>query len=250
MAQELEFSVISPITSVLQALLGQFEARYGTRVRLRELSWDSAWNDLFKSALHNDTADLSEVGSSWLGDLVAMRALQSFSASELAALQADTTFVPAAWRGTRLLGQTETWAIPWMMGARLLFYRRSLLTTAGVDEATAFTNAEALDRTLGRLQAAGVAIPWTVPLGSTHTTLLNVASWVWGAGGDFLSADGKRVQFSLGAARTGLRRYFALGRYLAPAVRRLTGSQPDDMFLHNPQAGATISGSWLFLAAR
>jgi multiple sugar transport system substrate-binding protein len=93
-------------------------------------------------------------------------------------------------------------------------------------------------------------VPWTVPTGPTHTTLLNVASWVWGAGGDFISPDGKRTFFSQLEARAGMRAYFSLGRYLAPRVRHLTGLQPDDQFLADSQTALTLSGPWLFGAAQ
>lgn len=61
-------------------------------------------------------------------------------------------------------------------------------------------------------------------------------------GRDFITPDGKRTLFSQPEARTGLRQYFALGRYLAPAVRRLTGLQPDQQFLADPGTAMTISG--------
>jgi multiple sugar transport system substrate-binding protein len=91
-----------------------------------------------------------------------------------------------------------------------------------------------------------VAVPWTVPTGVTHTTLHNVASWVWGANGSFITPDGKRTLFNEPQARAGMRAYFALGRFLAPAVRHLNGLEPDTQFLQNEDTAITMSGSWLF----
>jgi multiple sugar transport system substrate-binding protein len=179
-----------------------------------------------------------------------MNALRPFEAPDLALLGGADAFLPSTWLGSRLIGDPQHWAIPWLTGARLLYYRRNLLARAGVDEAGAFASPEALEQTLARLAAGGVAVPWTVPTGPTHTTLLNVASWVWGAGGDFISPDGKRTYFSQPEARAGLRAYFALGRYLAPEVRQLTGLQPDDQFLGSPETAMTLSGPWLFGAAQ
>jgi multiple sugar transport system substrate-binding protein len=136
------------------------------------------------------------------------------------------------------------------VGARLLFVRRPLLERAGVDPETAFGTAAQLEHTLSRLRAAGVEVPWTVPTGQTHTTLLNVASWVWGAGGDFITPDGRQTLFSQLPARAGLRAYFALGRYLAPAVRHFRSLQSDEQFWSDPQTAVTISGSWLFETIR
>ena len=249
MTPELEFSIMADSPANIQPLLDQFEAAHHIHVRLRLLSWDAAWSDLVKVALYSDGPDVSEIGSTWLGDLVAMNALRSFDEAEVAPLGKASAFLPSAWRGVRLVGQTEVWAIPWFTGARLLFYRRNLLGQAGVDERTAFQTAEQFDDTLSRLQSAGIAVPWTVPTGVTHTTLLNAASWVWGAGGDFITPEGKGTLFSQPQARVGLRAYFALGRFLAPSIRHLNGLQPDTQFLQHPDTAATISGPWLFRQA-
>jgi multiple sugar transport system substrate-binding protein len=100
--------------------------------------------------------------------------------------------------------------------------------------------------TIRRLSEAGVRVPWTVPTGYTHTNLHNTSSWVWGAGGDFLSADGKQMTLIEPAALNGLCDYFSLVHYLAPEVRGLNGLEPDDYLLNHADAAATISGPWLF----
>ena len=246
MITELELSIQAPNTEIIQPLLDEFEAKLHVHVNLRLLSWDTAWSDLVKVALYGDGPDISEVGSTWLGDLIAMNALHAFTSDEINQIGKSSNFLPAAWRGCRLGDQPEVWAIPWLVGARLVFYRRSLLRQAGLDEANAFQTAGQFDRTLHQLQASSCPVPWSVPTGRTHTTLLNVASWVWAAGGDFISADGKHTLFSTPEARAGLCNYFALGRYIAPAVQHLTALQPDTQFLTQDGTAVTISGPWLF----
>jgi multiple sugar transport system substrate-binding protein len=245
LTQEIEFSVMSSSATGIQALLDEFESECHIHVRLRLLSWDSAWSALIKVALYNDGPDISEIGSTWLGDLVTMNALDAFDEGDLDALGESSAFLPSAWEGAKLTGQPQVWAIPWVTGARLLFFRRGLLERAGVDEGTAFQNAEQFHRTLASLQGQGIAVPWTIPTGPTHTTLHNVASWVWGAGGDFATADSKRTLFSQAEARAGLAAYFALGRFLSPSVRHLNGLEPDAQFLQNPDTAITMSGLWL-----
>ena len=246
MTIDLEFSIQAHSGELLEPLLSEFEAQQHIRVKLRVLSWDTAWSDLVKVALYSDGPDVSEIGSTWLGDLVAMNAVHAFTPAEIALLGQASHFLPAAWQGCHLSGQPEMWAIPWLVGVRLLFYRRSLLQAAGIDEAGAFQNAQQLDETLRRLQDYGTRVPWMVPTGLTHTTLLNVCSWVWGEGGDFISADGKRTLFAEPAARTGISKYYALNRYIPPQVRHLNGLQPDEQFLNDPHTAATLSGPWLF----
>jgi multiple sugar transport system substrate-binding protein len=249
-ADEIELSLMGGQAAAIQPLLDEFEARHGLRVRPRLLAWDMAWSDLVKVALYSDGPDVSEIGSTWLGDLVAMDALRPFEPADLAALGQAAAFLPSTWLSTQLISDPHNWSIPWLTGARLLYYRRRLLEQAGVTESAAFGTPAQLEATLARLQDAGVPVPWTVPTGPTHTTLLNVASWVWGEGGDFLSPDGKRTLFSQPEARAGMRAYFALGRYLPLPVQHLTGLQPDDQFLRDPGTALTLSGPWLFGAVQ
>jgi multiple sugar transport system substrate-binding protein len=256
MTQELELSIMSGTLEAgrqinISSLLEQFEAKHHVHVRLRHLAWDTAWSQLVKVALYGDGPDVSEVGSTWVGDLIAMNELRPFTAAETASLGGPVAFVPAAWSGGTLAGGApasggESWAIPWLLGARLILYRRNLLAQAGIEEQSAFNSIDAFSQTIARLHQSGVEIPWVIPTLSTHTTLLNAASWVWGAGGDFLSEDGRRTRFNEPAARAGLRAYFSLGRYLSPAGQRLSGVQPDDLFAYNQGAAVTLSGSWLY----
>lgn len=250
MNPEIELSIMANRADNLAPLLKQFEAQEHIAVRLRLLTWDTAWAELVKVALYGDGPDLSELGSTWLGDLVSMNALRPFSTEEIGALGGPAAFLPSAWQGGRLAGQSEQWAIPWLVGARLVYYRRNLLEAAGIDPGTAFDSAGAVDHTLARLQANGISVPWTVPTNVTHTTLLNACSWVWRAGGDFVSPDGRELRFDEPAANAGLRDYFALGRYLGSGVRRLGGLEPDNQFMRHADTAATISGPWLFCAAR
>jgi multiple sugar transport system substrate-binding protein len=251
MTIEIEFSVMEASAVGLQPLLDEFESMTHIHVRLNVMVWDRAWSNLVKYALYNDGPDVSEVGSTWLGDLVAVNSVMALKDYDPDRRLPAAAFVPVAWQTCQLVGQPQmAWAVPWVTGARLIVFRRALLAQAGVDEKKAFNTTEQLAQTLERLQACGVQIPWTVPTGLTHTTLLNVASWVWGAGGDFITPDGKEVLFNHPEAQAGMCAYFSLGRHLPPPVQHLTGLEPDHQFLHDPHTAMTISGPWVFGAAR
>src|SRR5438105_3519393 len=120
MPETLDFSIMSEDTTRIQPLLEEFEAEHAIHVRLHLLSFDTGWSDLVKFALYNDGPDISEIGSAWVGDLVAMNALHPFSAAEIKSLGGASAFVPSAWRGGTLAGGSQLWAIPWNTGARLL----------------------------------------------------------------------------------------------------------------------------------
>jgi len=88
-----------------------------------------------------------------------------------------------------------------------------------------------------------------MPTAQTLPTLHTLAPWVWGAGGHFLSADGRHARINEPEAQAGLHAYFSLHRYLAPAARRLDDSQANALFREG-QAAAVISGQWLYNAVR
>src|SRR5258708_12566230 len=95
MIREIEFSSMGPSAEHIQPLLDQFEAANDIHVRLRPMSWDVAWGDLVRVALYGDGPDVSEIGSTWLGDFVAMNALHPFHPSNIHALTAASPFFPS-----------------------------------------------------------------------------------------------------------------------------------------------------------
>ena len=119
----------------------------------------------------------------------------------------------------------------------------ALLEKAGIDERSAFQTHEQLEQTLRGLTESGVAFPWGVPTRHSRDTLHNIASWIWSAGGEFASADGKHILFNEAKARAGIRAYFDLHRYLAPSARHKDES---DSLFKQGQAAVVMSGPWMW----
>lgn len=247
---ELEFSIMARGLDPAQRLrqvLAPFEARHRVRVNLTVLDWDTGWAELVKTALYGHGPDLAEIGSTWVGNLVGMNALRPFSPAEITALGGESAFLRSAWQSGHVGKSPQLWAIPWTADTRVIYYRRDWLERAGIDEDTAFGSAAQLEETLAKLLMSGVVQPWAVPTMPTLNTLHNAISWVWGAGGDCISADGRQVLFHKPEALTGWKNYFNLHRYLAPQNRRL---QPGDSNLkfRRGEAGAILSGPWTMQA--
>ena len=241
---EIELSIMArgndPIGDLLP-LLDQFEAEHHIHVKVTVLTWDIAWNEIVKMALYSDGPDVSEIGTSWTGNFIAMNALRPFTSSELVALGGSAAFLPSSWQSSMVLGEKEVCAIPWLADTRLIYFRRDLLDKAGVDSAAAFSSPEQVALTFGRLRDSGVNMPWVAPTHSGLFTLHNVASWIWGAGGDFVTTNGKRVIFDQPQARAGMKAYFDLYRYLGSEALHLNGYQADRAFVQG-QAAVMISG--------
>jgi multiple sugar transport system substrate-binding protein len=244
---ELELSIMErgndPVAD-LGAVLAPFEAQHKVTVKLTILKWDSAWEALVKYSLYKHGPDVSELGTTWVSGLKEMDALRPFAPSEVAALGGQGAFAPATWQSATVGNTPEVWTIPWLADVRALFYRRHVLEQVGLDERLAFTNARDLTRTLAQLQAKGIAIPWTAPTLQTLNTLHAVASWVWGAGGEFVSADGRQILFNRPEALAAITEYFDLRRFLVPEAQGLDSIQSDGLFIQG-SAAVTVTGSWL-----
>jgi multiple sugar transport system substrate-binding protein len=212
-------------------------------INVTELSWATAWSDMVRVALYKDGAEVSEVGTTWVGSFVGMDALRPFSLPEISKVGGAAAFLPSAWQNGSLIGDDMLWAIPWLGDARVIFYWRDMLEQAGIDEEKAFRSFEQVEDTLARLRARGVATPWAVTTRRTSNTLYNIASWVWGAGGDFLSADGTQILIGEPEARAGMAYYYNLYRYMPQRSEPMDGIATFELFL-NQEVAAIVSGPW------
>ena len=74
--EEITFSVFehgAGSVENLPALLQQFEQQFGVRVHLDVISsWEKGWSRLVEMALYHEGPDVSEIGDTWVGDLVRM----------------------------------------------------------------------------------------------------------------------------------------------------------------------------------
>ncbi len=245
--KEIELSVMfhgETESQTLAELVKNFEKKNPIRVRITTMQWAEAWSELVKIALYNDGPDVSEIGNTWVSDFAKMVALHSFTPAEINALGGQDSFLASSWESATGSELGYAWAIPWLVDTRILFYRRDLLQNAGVNEETAFQTHAQLKSTLEQLQKSGVHIPWVVPTRKSRMTLHHVSSWVWGAGGRFLSQGGRRVMFDQPEAIKGLLDYFGLIRFMPPEARDRDERESDDAF-SSGKAALTISGPWM-----
>jgi multiple sugar transport system substrate-binding protein len=229
---------------ILRQFLEEFgRERRDMQINATEVSWDNMWGDLVRIALYKDGAEVSEVGSTWVGSFVGMDALRPYTLPEIARVGGAAAFIPSVWQNGSLIGDNTMWAIPWLSGPRVIFYWRDMFEHAGLDEATAFQSFEQMEETLARLQAHGFSTPWAVTTRRTANTVYNISSWVWGAGGDFISADGKRALVAEPEVRAGLAHYFRLYRYMPQRSEPLDGIATFELF-QNQTVAAILSGPW------
>jgi multiple sugar transport system substrate-binding protein len=229
---------------VLRQALDNFQQLHrNIPINVTELPWTTAWSDLVRVALYKDGAEISEVGSTWVGSFVGMDALRPYALPEISKMGGAVAFLPSAWQNGSLIGDETLWAAPWLSDTRVIFYWRDMLEHAGIDEAGAFQSFESMDGTLARLQSHGINTPWAVTTRNTANTLYNISSWVWAAGGDFMSADGMHMLIAEPEARAGIAQYYSLYRYMPQSSEPMDGLATFDLFLKQNVA-AIVSGPW------
>ncbi len=227
----------------MQTLLEQFEQEEKIRVRLEMISWAMGWARLAEIGLYHIGPDISEVGSTWVMDLVRMDALRPYSEAEVQAISGGRGYFEACWSGGVSRGADHTiWSVPLGADSRAIFYRRDLLHQAGVDESSAFRDFAHFERTLARLKSAGAELPLALPTKPSRNSLHNLAAFVWGMGGDFLNPDGTHLEFDQPKALEGFKAFFELAPYIGK--ERFDEYDSDGTF-QTGKAAVTMSGYWI-----
>jgi multiple sugar transport system substrate-binding protein len=192
-------------------------------VRPVRVPWNDALTRLSMATTSGDGPDVAQIGTSWVGGFTALDALRPFTAAELSALGGEEAFTPASWTSTRLQGRAETTAVPWLIDVRALFYRPDVLRRAGLDPAKAFADWASFESTLAAIKKSGGGIAPLVVSGNNDIGMIhNVAPFIWGAGGDLLSADGAEPVIDSPAAVDGVAYYQRLlALYNDPRARTM-----------------------------
>jgi multiple sugar transport system substrate-binding protein len=251
--ETIDFSIFdhgAEAVSRMRAALARFERERRIHVNLEVIPFDFAWTRMVQIALYGDGPAVSEIGSSWLSDMVMMNALRAMGEKEVERLGGEESFLPASWQSVRavrdsLNSDAFAWAVPWVADTRLVYYRKDLTARAGLPERQAFAGHAELEACLQALREHWVEIPLVLPTHHSRINLHILAGWIWAAGGKFLSEDRSKAIFDSPEALDGMEKFFRLSRYLHPSARRLDDSQSDALF-RNGQAAVAISGPWLF----
>ena len=126
-----EFWAMGQEGEQVQVLLPEFERRHPEiRVRVQQIPWSAAHEKLLTAYAGDAMPDLFQLGNTWIPEFVALRAIEPLDQrlrDDPAAVLAD--FFPGILVTNRLDGQT--YALPWYVDTRLLFYRTDLLSATG-----------------------------------------------------------------------------------------------------------------------
>lgn len=242
---EIEFSVMVGApggASHLYPLLESFKKEHGIQVHLTEVTWSAGWPEIVKFGIYGHGPDVSSIGTSWIGSLASMQALRPYSEQEIRTLGGNDAFFESIWQTGFLQNNPNLWAVPWLGDVMLLYYWEHHLKQAGIDDfKAAFASDKALAETLEKLRQNGIEYPLAINIKSGSIILHEAAHWVWNAGGDFVSPDGRQVAFTQPNAIQGFRNYFSLKPYISPElINTDTG-----ILFNTAKSTVHFAGPWL-----
>ena len=130
-AQVIEFWAMGQEGEQVKALLPDFERRHpDLRVRVQQIPWSAAHEKLLTAYAGDAMPDVFQLGNTWIPEFGALRAIEPLD-ERLKSWPAATLndYFPGILATNRL--DHRTYALPWYVDTRLLFYRRDLLAAAG-----------------------------------------------------------------------------------------------------------------------
>lgn len=221
-------------------------------VEITVLSWSQAWQRIVSAIKSKQTPDIFQIGTTWMGTLAALGALLNIS-DRLKKDNLKEKFVPTTWTSCELQVLKGIYAIPWFVDVRILCYRKDALKKKGLSE-LCLTTWESFEKTCSQINGleldgrkiAALGVPTLKDQGAVHS----VAPWIWSAGGNFLSPDGKRAAFNSREAYEGIKFYFNLiqKKYVFLTDKPIVaGTVAEDFFIHKRlgfifESSTTIGG--------
>jgi multiple sugar transport system substrate-binding protein len=241
---EIEFWAMGREGAMVGTLVSEFERRTpGVRVRVQQIPWSAAHEKILTAYVGDALPDVLQVGSTWLAELVAVGALAPLDELLASAPIDRADYIPSLLDAVTIRGQT--FALPWYVDTRVLFYRTDLLRSVGVP-APPETWARWLD-VMTRLADRG---------DGQYALLLPAREWetpvalAWQRGARLLRDDDRYGDFRSPAFREALAFYGSLfARGLVPRGSEVGNAYQD---FARGSLPIMVSGAWSIgeLAAR
>ena len=199
---------LEPIKDIENLLVPFEKAHPNIKVQITSVDWGSAWTKITTAATSGDSPDIVQLGSTWVGAISGMGGLVDLS-GKVTEIGGGASFVSAAWTTAGLEGSGQVTSIPWFIDCRAAYYRTDVFKKLGLS-ISAFDSWQSFENTLKKIKEAKMEIEGVhiYPLGisgkNDWNVIHNFSPWIWGSGGDYLSADRKNSAINSKAAVEGV----------------------------------------------
>jgi multiple sugar transport system substrate-binding protein len=118
---------------IVKALVPEFEHRHpGVRVKVQQVPWSAGHEKLLTAYAGDTLPDVFQLGSTWLPEFAALRAIVPIDPFlDAAATVPRADYFPGILATSEIDGRT--WGLPWYVDTRVVFYNRETLARAGFD---------------------------------------------------------------------------------------------------------------------
>jgi multiple sugar transport system substrate-binding protein len=220
---------------LLPKLAAQFSKENpDAKVEVTAVPWQDYAKKVQTAIASGDTPDATMVGAVDLAAFASTGGLDTVPAD----LVDQSAFYPGAVQSTTFEG--AQYGVPWYVETRSLFYRKDMAQAAGVSAPKTW---DEYGPFLTALQKQGAKWGLALPTGA-NATWQAVVPFMWQAGAEIMSADGKEFTFDTPEALAGLKFY---RQFISSKISSPNG--PVSLGEIEPQfvAGSTaalISGPW------
>ncbi|GGM41648.1 sugar ABC transporter substrate-binding protein [Microbacterium saperdae] len=171
-----------------------FEEKTGATVNIEEVQWADAHDRFVTSIAGGTTPDIAETGTTWtaeFADAGALLDLDEYVDGEKG-LRDDLV------EGLAVAGTYEEklYGMPWYAGVRSLVYRTDVFEELGLEAPKNW------DDIVAAGEAIKAAHPDMLPFPVPGDAEFQVYPWVWGAGGEIATLDGKTWTSELDSAES------------------------------------------------
>jgi len=219
----------------------------GVTVNVTPVAWDVAHDKLITSVAGGKTPDISQMGTTWMGEFAKTGALEEVPSD----INLDGTFEGA--RNTAIVDGT-TYGVPWYVETRVLYYRKDIAEKAGITDppkswAELHSMAQALQTKGGAKYGISLA----------PNNWQELLPFVWQKGGEVADQDGnftfdspevvdalkyEQSFFKEGLTSPTVPAGFDVTQGFVAGTHPMFFSGPWHMGLIEEQGGADIAGKW------
>ncbi len=205
------------------------------KIQQTELTWNNGHEKIAIALGSNSGPDLLELGSDWIPEFVAAGRITDVTANLKGVYSEYTGWGPVRHNGT-------LYGMPWILGTRVMFYNRDLLTKAGFKSHYIPIDLTQLMQATVRVDSLGDDIyGWGSNSAEKHRLYKKFLPFFWTFGATFYSQNNEYSIISSMESGKALTFYKQLNDSCAmiDTQRRL-----EDAFLAG-KIGAVLSGDWL-----
>jgi multiple sugar transport system substrate-binding protein len=218
----------------------------GITVKVTPIAWDVAHDKLLTSVAGNTSPDVSQMGTTWMGEFAKTGALEEVPDD----IDIDGTFEGA--RNTAIVQDTP-YGVPWYVETRVLYYRTDLAQKAGITEPPAnWDELKAMAKAMKEKSGAKYGISLS------PNNWQELMPFVWQNGGEGATEEGFSFDspevvealeyyqsfFKEGLTSPSVPEGFDVTQGFVAGTHPMFFSGPWHMSLIEEQGGAELEGKW------